>query len=111
MTQIDTTFICEMCNIKALFLKQSLITGTIKIGIIIANYVRPKVIKPMDDLHYRLIFDLAKCRRKKRNSRKLLKNSKIWSRILVKYGKYSLAKFANFLISLLCYTCGNCYHF
>ena len=32
-----------------------------------------------------------------------------WLRNVVKLGKYSLAKFANFVY--VCITCGNCYHF
>ena len=43
---------------------------------------------------------------KKVNSRKeIIKISKIWLRNVVKYGKYSLAKFANFVY--VCITCGN----
>jgi hypothetical protein len=37
-----------------------------------------------------------------------LKNCKVWLRNVVNYGKYSLAKFANFVY--FCIACGNCYH-
>ena len=54
----------------------------------------------MDNLHYRQFFwDFF--RRKKENSRKkpfkITTNSKIWLRNVVKYVKYSFAKFANFV--------------
>ncbi len=69
----------------------------------------------IDNLHYRLISDLGKSRQRKRNSGKNLIGTKVvksqnWSQnVVVKYGKYSPAKFANFLC--FCITCGNCYHF
>ena len=43
---------------------------------------------------------------KKQNSPKEPFKNSIWSRNVIKYGKYSLAKFANLLY--FCSTCGNC---
>ena len=59
-----------------------------------------------DNLHYRLIFDLDKSRRKNEIPGK--KND--WLKNVVMCGKYSLTKFANFLIMVL-RVHGNCYHF
>ena len=62
------------------------------------------------NLHYRRTFDLDN--KNEIPEKNLLKvvNSKIWLKNVIMCGKYSLTKFANFLI-IACVTCGNCYHF
>ena len=55
----------------------------------------------MDNLHYRRTFDLDN--RNEIPGKNLLKvvNSKIWLKNIVMCGKYSLTKFANFLMIVL----------
>ena len=56
----------------------------------------------IDNFPYRLIFVLDKSRPKKLHSRKEpFKSSKIWLKNVTMCGKYSLTKFANFLIIVL----------
>ena len=60
----------------------------------------------MDNLYVRLNFNLSK---KKGSYNEHNEIGKIWLRNVVKLGKYSLAKFTNFVY--VCITCGNGYHF
>ena len=63
----------------------------------------------MDNLHYRLIFHLGKEREiREKNLLKVVKFQNLAAKNVVKYGKYSLAKFANFLY--FCITYGSCCH-
>ena len=67
----------------------------------------------MDNLHYRLFFDLGKFRHKnvipEKNVLEAVKfQNLIWSQKAVKYRKYRLAKFENFLYLYITY--GTCYH-
>jgi hypothetical protein len=59
----------------------------------------------IDNFHYRLIFYLGK---KVYSRKEHTKMSKLWLRNVVKCGKYSLAKFTNFVY--FCIACGNCCH-
>ena len=62
--------------------------------------------------HYRLILKLGKEMQINHHSSKehtkMSKIAKVWLRNVIKCGKYSLAKFENFVF--VCITCGNCYH-
>jgi hypothetical protein len=70
----------------------------------------------MNDSSYRLNFDLGKKNKIRhyswkehaKNSLTELVNCKVWLRNVVKCGKYSPAKFPNFV--LICITCGKMHH-
>ena len=65
--------------------------------------------RTMDNLQYRLIFHLGKSRQKRNSRKERFKSGKLpkfGRENVVKYGKYSIAKFAN--IPCFCITCGNC---
>ncbi len=54
----------------------------------------------MDNLHNKLIFDLVKKTNPGKNLFKVVKFQICWLKNVVMCGKYSLTKFANFLIVL-----------